>query len=220
VTWPVFVQKVEYTLHCSGICICDIFHAYVCNDSFVRVELLIDTYDMTQQNSRHASRVCVTCSVWHDSFICVTWLIHLCDLAHWHVLYSVPDGLYYSVCDTTHSYLWHGAFVCATWPHSCVWHASSIHATCLIHIPHTTHAHLRDMPHSYVWHDACHVESRKGFITWNQLLQEGIKRAKVQEEKDSWTALYGEFFLRNNRRHTRGGRFLELFCICMCTMTQ
>jgi len=37
--------------------------------------------------------------VWHDSFICVTWLIHMCDM--------------------THSYVWHDSFICVT--HSYVW---------------------------------------------------------------------------------------------------
>jgi len=37
--------------------------------------------------------------VWHDSFICVTWLIHMCDV--------------------THSYVWHDSFTYVTyakWP--------------------------------------------------------------------------------------------------------
>ena len=33
--------------------------------------------------------------VWHDSFLCVTWLI--------------------SMCDMTRSYVWHDSFLCATW---------------------------------------------------------------------------------------------------------
>ena len=47
--------------------------------------------------------------VWCDSFICVTWLIHLCDV--------------------THSFVWRDSFICATWlVHMCdmtnsyVWH--------------------------------------------------------------------------------------------------
>jgi len=32
--------------------------------------------------------------VWHDSFICVTWLVHKCD--------------------TTYSYMWYDPFICAT----------------------------------------------------------------------------------------------------------
>ena len=55
--------------------------------------------------------------VWHDSFICVTWLMHTCDM--------------------THSYVWHDSFICVTWlmhtcdmTHSYVWH----HVTWLIHM--------------------------------------------------------------------------------------
>jgi len=40
--------------------------------------------------------------VWHDSFICVTWRIHMCDM--------------------THSYVWHDSFICVT--HSYAWHDS------------------------------------------------------------------------------------------------
>jgi len=44
-----------------------------------------------------SSYVCDTTHsyVWHDSFICVTWLIHMCDM--------------------THSYVWHDSFICVTW---------------------------------------------------------------------------------------------------------
>ena len=72
--------------------------------------------------------------VWPDSFICVTWLIHMCDM--------------------TNSYVWHDSFICVTWlihmcdmPHSYVWHDSSICVTWLIH--------TCDMTHSYVWHYSC-----------------------------------------------------------------
>jgi len=47
---------------------------------------------MTYSHARHDSFICVTwlihiCDmthshVWHDSFTCVTWLIHMCDMSH------------------------------------------------------------------------------------------------------------------------------------------
>jgi len=37
---------------------------------------------------------CFTC-VWHDTFMCLTWLIHMCNM--------------------THSYVWHDTFICVTW---------------------------------------------------------------------------------------------------------
>jgi len=77
--------------------------------------------------------------VWHDSFMCVTWLIHMCDM--------------------THSYVWHDSFICVAWltlmcdmthPSTCarsyVWRDSFIRVTRLIHI--------RDITRSYVWHDS------------------------------------------------------------------
>jgi len=80
--------------------------------------------------------------VWHDSFICVTWLNHMCDI---------------HMCDTTHSYVWHDSFICAWLIHMCdmtrsrvrhsyVWHDSFICVTWLIH--------MCDMTHSHVWHDS------------------------------------------------------------------
>ena len=59
--------------------------------------------------------------VCHDSFVCLTLLIHTCDM--------------------THRYVWHDSFICATWfihmcdmTHSYVWHDSSICVTWLIHM--------------------------------------------------------------------------------------
>jgi len=43
--------------------------------------------------------------VWHDSFICVTWLIHMCDKTH-----SWPIHMR----GVTHSYVWHDLFI-LTW---------------------------------------------------------------------------------------------------------
>jgi len=119
--------------------------------------------------------ICVT---W--LFICVTRLIHMCDITH----------LY--VCDTTHSHVWndwficmtwrirrrrHGFFICATRCHTfeyvisftglirmCVtW--SFIRMTCLIHKCNMNHSYvkhdsfvtwlinMRDTVHAYVWHN-------------------------------------------------------------------
>ena len=59
--------------------------------------------------------------VWHVSFICVTWLIHMCDM--------------------TYSHVWHVSFTCVTWlihmrdmTHSYVWHDSVIHTFMLRYI--------------------------------------------------------------------------------------
>ena len=97
----------------------------------------------------------------HDSFICVTWLIHVCDMTHsyvwhdssfemcvtwlncWYVWYNLcVDTCDIRMCDmTTHSYVGHDLFICGAWliymcdmTHSYVWHDSFICVTWLIHV--------------------------------------------------------------------------------------
>jgi len=72
--------------------------------------------------------------MWHDSFICVSWL-HL-------------------MCNKTHSYAWQDSFICMIWSmHMCdttllyVWHDPFICMTRLLH--------LCAMTHAYVWHNCC-----------------------------------------------------------------
>jgi len=53
--------------------------------------------------------------VWHDSSICVTRLIHMCDTTHpyvWHDSSICVTRLIH-LCDTTHPYVWHASFICA-----------------------------------------------------------------------------------------------------------
>ena len=112
---------------------------------------------------------CMTYScVWHDSIICVTWLVYMCDMTHlyvWHIargMMNISLWLIYKCDAPTCSYVLHSWF---NYTHSCVWHhargimnisswllyicgicASSICATWLIR--------MCDMTHSYVWHDS------------------------------------------------------------------
>jgi len=109
----------------------------------------------------------------HDSFICVTWLIHMCDMTHPYVC----DLTYAYVCDLTHVYLWgmthpyvyhdsfifmrHDSFICVTW-------LIHIYEAWLIHKGNMTHLHvwpdlfvcvtwlihMCDMTISHVWHDS------------------------------------------------------------------
>jgi len=69
--------------------------------------------------------------VWHDSFICVTWLIHMCDMTHSHVWHDSFIRVTWRIhtCDMTHPYVWHDSFN--------VWHDSFISVTYIIHVCHT-----------------------------------------------------------------------------------
>jgi len=84
----------------------------------------------------------------HDSFMCVTWLIHVCDMIHSCVWY---DSFIYlpwliHVCDVTYSCVWHDSFMCVTW----LLHSddSSMWVSWL------TAQHVCDMTHSCAWHDS------------------------------------------------------------------
>jgi len=94
-------------------------------------------------------------TVWHDSFICATRLIHICAMTHWWVCHAlwvarlVPlvrhDAFY--KCDVTHISMWHDTFICVRWrigvcdvPYG--WHDSFISATWLI---------------LQIWHDSSYV---------------------------------------------------------------
>jgi len=86
----------------------------------------------------------VSWHVWHGSFICVAWIVCMCDM--------------------THSYMWHDSFICVTW---LIWHDSFVCVASLIHMCAMTHScvwhdsyaghnsficvtwliHMRDMTH-------------------------------------------------------------------------
>ena len=77
--------------------------------------------------------------MWHDSFIYVTLLLHICDMTHsyvWHDSFIYVTWLIH-ICDITHSraclwvceYMWHDSFIYVTWV-----------------------IHLSDMTNSYLWH--------------------------------------------------------------------
>jgi len=98
----------------------------------------------------------------HDSFISVTWLIHMCDYdlalaAHilwdmthsyvWHVSFmcDVTDAYTYATANSSPRYAWlirrcdtHDSFICVT--------RYAFHEPWLIH--------TCDMTHSYMWHDS------------------------------------------------------------------
>jgi len=85
----------------------DMTHSYVCNDSFICVTWLIQIYvydiahsyvwhdPFTHQHARGNGRIYFVCNlnhsyVRHVKFICVTWLISMCDMARPHT--GMPEA--------------------------------------------------------------------------------------------------------------------------------
>ena len=105
---------------------------------------------------RSTEPVFVFTYVWHDSFVCGTWLIHTCDMTHSHVTRSR------TWLDLS-TYVWHDSFVCAKSLfdiydviYSHLWRDSFIFVAWLIHIC--------DMTRSRAWLDLftyrpCHLHS-------------------------------------------------------------
>ena len=102
---------------------------------FCRISsLLYGTFAKETNNvkepTNHSHPICV-----FDTFPCVIWRIHMCDM--------------------THSHVWHDSFICVTWlvhmcgmTHSYVWHDSNIW------MDHHRYALTRRHVYSYVWHDS------------------------------------------------------------------
>ena len=118
-----------YTCDTRSIRMCDLTHSYV-DDEFIR---------MTGVYVRH------------DSFICVKWLVHMCDMTnscmrHVACICVTHDSF---ICVTHDSFICvtHDSFICVTHDSFiCVTHDSFICVACLIH--------TCDMTLSYVWHDS------------------------------------------------------------------
>ena len=122
---------------------------------------------------------------WHNSFIHVTWLIHVSDIfacvtgfSHvcamirwcvWHVLFMRVIRLFH-MCDMSHPCDWHNvwdvALICVTW---FIHYYIFSYLTWLILMRDMTHLCVwnnsltcvtwlltSDLTHSYVWHDVWH----------------------------------------------------------------
>jgi len=66
---------------------------------------------LARERAQHAAHM------WHNSFTCVTWLIHTCDMTHSHMWHDSFTHVTWLVrtCDITHSHRWHDSFTHMTW---------------------------------------------------------------------------------------------------------
>ena len=120
--------------------------------------------------------------------MCVTWLIHTCDMTHSCVScdFFIRVTWLIHMWDKTHSYVWHDSFICVTWL-ICTYetiqtHVGAVHkfnicvaVCCCRSIP-----YIHDMTHSYVSHDfficAClHTHIWRSHVThMNETAGEGV----------------------------------------------
>ena len=106
--------------------------------------------------------------MWHDSYIHVTCLTHVCDRTHSYV--------WHDSCDMAHSFLWYDSFMRVTWLiHMCdmtrshVWHDAFICVTGLMHAASYTYEWV--MPHTWMSHvthvkESCHTYDYVMSHTW------------------------------------------------------
>jgi len=66
----------------------------------------------------------------HDSFIRVTWLIHMWDMADWYLKHNacVCDTGLVDMWDMTHVYVAHNSIICVT-RLTCMWHTTYVYVT-------------------------------------------------------------------------------------------
>jgi len=101
--------------------------------------------------------------VWHDSFLCVTWLIHIVYMTSsyvWRDSFICVAWLIH-MCDMSHSCVLHDSFTCMTWLiHMCGHDSFICVAGWLIHLSYdafirvTWRIHWCDTTHAYMWHDS------------------------------------------------------------------
>jgi len=104
---------------------------------------------------------------WHDPFICVTWVIHACDIIQSHAVHDwfICVTWHICICDMTHLYAWHDSLTYVTrliymqyTTHSHAWHDSFQCVTWLIH--------MCDMTYSGVTHTPATPAAQSKFDWW------------------------------------------------------
>jgi len=160
--WLIHVFDDTFTGSMTHSCVPWLIHMF--HDSFIRLLWLIPTrirdadmckhWDVLMCGTIH-SCVLINQSLTQHSCAecwCVTWILHLCCLAHLHQFYdSDAPGILTQMCALTHSYAFHDSAMCVPW----LIHMFSVTRQCVCHdsgIPGFA-TQICVMPHSYVLHD-------------------------------------------------------------------
>jgi len=84
--------------------------------------------------------------VWHESFICVTWSIHMCDMDYPYVWHD------WSICVPGLIYMWRDLFICEIVYPDVGLCCDALPVVVAVYV--TWRIHTCDISHSYVWHDS------------------------------------------------------------------
>jgi len=106
------IWSVTWIIH-----MCEITHSFVWHDSFTWAKRLIHSFA-----HKRGAAVYVMCDI-HCSYVSnVAGLLNMCDISLsyvWHDLFICVTWLFYT-CDMTPSEVWHDSIKCVTWRiHSC-----------------------------------------------------------------------------------------------------
>jgi len=130
-------------------------HAYTIDEATKGFVGAGNMRDMSHSYVRHDSFICVTWLIHihrrsnerirgrrkclrHDLFICAAWLIHMCDVTHSYTQTTQwKDSWDEEMCDMMNSYVRHDSFICVTW---------------LMHIHRRSNERVRGR-RKCVWHD-------------------------------------------------------------------
>jgi len=143
--------------------------------------------------------------VWHDSFICVTWLI----FTKWRdiLLTKLID-----MCDVTQSYVWHDSCLC-------VWHDSLICVRWIID--------MCDVTHSYVGHDSSARATSLMFTCvtytgWRRLIGSPKLQIIFHKRATKYRSLLQKMTYKDKGSYESSPpciHMCNIYCIHMCDMT-
>jgi len=182
---------------------------------------------LRQMTCEHTHVACW--DVWHDAFMCVTWLTAMVR-ERLHGYTASTHMVCVDMCDTTHSYVRHDASVCVTrrirmcdTTHFCVWHDAFI---CVTRLTATEWESLYDRQHThgvcwYVWHGAFLRVTRRicmcdttHLCVWHDAFLCVTRRIHICDTTRSYVWHHSNGAREIARAHTNVVR-VQLTCVCV-----